>query len=637
MSNGKAPAHGPGGRRPLNPQDMKKLGKESKATIGRLLRLLAPHKWRLALVAGFIIISSVAGVLGSMFIRTLIDDYIKPLAASPDPDFSGLIGAIARMGCIYLMGMLAAFGYNRLMVTVSQGVMKQVRDGMFSHMQGLPVKYFDTHPHGDVMSLYTNDTDTLQQMISQSLPQLMSSAITIVSVFIAMVSLSGWLTLLVLLTVFPMMKISVKVAGYSSKYFSMQQEALGELNGYVEELINGQKVVQVFCREEESKAGFDSRNGQLRSNSAQAHKFANILMPILNNLGHAQYVLIAVAGGALALSGLQQGLTLGAIASFLQLSKSFNMPINQVSQQLNSIVLALAGAGRIFRLLDETPELDEGEVTLVHAEKHGDTLTETARRTGVWAWKTPDGALTEVRGDVRLHDVTFGYNDDKMVLHDMSLYAKPGQKIAFVGATGAGKTTITNLINRFYDVQEGSITYDGIDVKRIRKDDLRRSLGMVLQEVNLFTGTVRENIRYGNLSATDAEVEAAARLANAHEFIMRLPNGYDTMLEGDGSGLSQGQRQLLSIARAACENAPVMILDEATSSIDTRTETIVQSGMDKLMAGRTVFVIAHRLSTVQNSDAIMVLEKGRIIERGDHDDLIAQRGRYYQLYTGLTG
>ena len=634
MSKQQQRPKGPQGRRPLNPQDLKNIGKNSKKTIKRLLGLLKPYRARLGLVFLCIVISAGAGILGSMFTRILIDDHITPLIGVADPDFTGLIKALAAMGCIYLAGMLSSFIYNRLMVTVSQGTMKGVRDQLFDHMQTLPIGYFDSNTHGDLMSRYTNDTDTLQQMLSQSIPQLMNSAITIIGVLCAMIYTSPLLTVLILLTVWPMLKVSGFVAGNSSKYFSLYQEALGDANGYIEEMINGQKVVNVFCYEDRAKQRFDEKNETLRQNSSDAHVFSNILMPILGNLAHVQYVLLAIVGGIMAIQGVG-GMKLGVLASFLQLSKSFNMPINQLSQQLNSIVMALAGAERIFDLMDQPSEIDEGKVVLVNAVKKGDTLEETDHRTGVWAWKKPDGELVEVKGEVRLTDVDFGYIPEKTVLHDVTLYAKPGQKIAFVGSTGAGKTTITNLINRFYEIQDGTITYDGIDVRDIKKDDLRHSLGMVLQEVNLFTGTVRDNIRYGNLEATDEEVERAAKLANAHDFIMRLPKGYDTMLEGDGSGLSQGQRQLLSIARAACEDAPVMILDEATSSIDTRTETIVQSGMDKLMSGRTVFVIAHRLSTVQNSNAIMVLEKGRIIERGDHDDLIAAKGRYYTLYTGL--
>ncbi len=625
---------GPQGRRPLNPQDLKTIGQNSKKTIKRLFGLLKPYKGRLIAVFLCIVISAGAGIAGSMFTKALIDDYIVPLIGQPSPDFSGLIRALVSMGCIYLAGMLANFTYNRLMVTVSQGTMKGVRDKLFAHMQTLPIGYFDSNTLGDLMSRYTNDTDTLQQMLSQSIPQLMNSAITIIGVLAAMIYTSPLLTLLILLTLWPMLKVSGFVAGNSSKYFSLHQQSLGDVNGYIEEMINGQKVVNVFCHEHKAKEEFDQKNEALRKNASTANVFANILMPILGNLAHVQYVLIAIVGGLMAIAGVG-GMKLGALASFLQLSKSFNMPINQLSQQLNSIMLALAGAERIFDLMDQPSEIDQGSVVLVNAERDGDTLRETSSHTGIWAWKKPDGELVEVKGDVRLTDVDFGYTPEKTVLHDVTLYAKPGQKIAFVGSTGAGKTTITNLINRFYEIQDGEITYDGINIKDIKKDDLRHSLGMVLQEVNLFTGTVRDNIRYGKLDATDEEVEQAAKLANAHDFIMRLPKGYDTMLEGDGSGLSQGQRQLLSIARAACEDAPVLIMDEATSSIDTRTESIVQSGLDRLMQGRTVFVIAHRLSTVQNSNAIMVLEKGRIIERGDHDDLIAAKGRYYTLYTGL--
>ena len=625
---------GPGPRRPLNAQDLKNLGKNSKKTIKRLAAMFRPYKWHMLAVLIGIAASALAGIKGSMFTRTLIDDYIEPLIGKSDPDFSGLLSAILTMACVYLAGMLSIFIANRIMVTVSQGIQKNVRDALFDHMQTLPIGYFDRNAYGDIMSRYTNDIDTLEMMISQSIPSMISSAITIIGVLCAMVAVSPLLTLATILTMYPMLKVTAGVAGNSARFFALQQKALGEANGYIEEMINGQKVVNVFCHEEKSKEEFDGLNEELRRNASAANRFTNIIGPINNNLGHFQYVLLAVIGGMMAIGGVG-GMTLGGIASFLQLSKSFNMPVNQVSQQLNSIVMALAGAERIFAMMDERSEEDEGRVTLVNAGYIGGALTEVPEHTGTWAWKRPNGELTEVRGDVRLKDVDFGYLPDKIVLHDVSLFAKPGQKIAFVGATGAGKTTITNLINRFYDIQNGEITYDGINVRDIKKADLRHSLGMVLQEVNLFTGTVRDNIRYGRLDATDQEVEAAARLANAHDFIMRLPDGYDTMLEGDGSGLSQGQRQLLSIARAACENAPVMILDEATSSIDTRTEAIVQNGMDKLMANRTVFVIAHRLSTVQNANAIMVMDQGRIIERGDHDDLMAQKGKYYTLYTGM--
>ena len=523
------------------------------------------------------------------------------------------------------------------MAVISQGILKTIRDDMFEHMQKLPIRYFDTHTHGDVMSYYTNDTDTLRQMLSQSIPQIFSSIITILSVFCAMVSVSIWLTLFVLAFVFLMLKVTRKIAGKSGHYFIRQQQALGDVNGYIEEMINGQKVIKVFCHEEETIEEFQRRNENLCRDATAANTFANILMPIMGNLGNLQYVLVAIVGGAMAISGVG-GLTLGAIASFLQLSKSFTQPISQVSQQLNSIVMALAGAQRIFTLLDEEPEADEGYVTLVNAACIDGALRETAGHTGLWAWKHPhqDGSVTytELRGEVRFYDVDFGYDSDKIVLHNISLYAEPGQKVAFVGATGAGKTTITNLINRFYDLADGKIRYDGININKIKKSDLRRSLGIVLQDVNLFSGTVMENIRYGRLDATEDDIYQAAKLAGADDFIRRLPDGYATVLSGDGGRLSQGQRQLISIARAAVADPPVMILDEATSSIDTRTEAIVQRGMDRLMHGRTVFVIAHRLSTVQNSDVIMVLEAGHIIERGTHEKLLSEKGTYYQLYTG---
>lgn len=607
-------------------------------TIKRLMSYVTgQYKAQFALVIVCILISSLAGVAGSLFLKTLIDDYIAPLLLQENPVFTGLLQAILIMAGIYLAGVVATFIYNRLMVVIAQGVLKKIRDGMFSHMQSLPIKYFDTHPHGNIMSHYTNDTDTLRQMLSQSIPQVVSSIVTIIAVFIAMLSTSVYLTVLVIVMIFIMMFVVKKIGGKSGSYFKKQQQSLGQLNGYIEEMIHGQKVIKVFCHEEKAKQGFEELNEELRNNATEANTFANILMPIMANLGTLQYVLIAIVGGALAIGGIG-GLTIGAIAAFLQLSRSFTMPISQVSQQVNSIVMALAGAQRIFDLMDEESEQDEGYVTLVNAKYVGDTLVETTEYTGVWAWKHPheDGSVTYTRltGDVRFYDVDFGYQADKTVLHHITLYAEPGQKVAFVGSTGAGKTTITNLINRFYDITDGKISYDGININKIKKSDLRRSLGIVLQDTHLFSGTVMDNIRYGRLDATDEEVYKAAQLANADDFISTLPEGYHTELTADGGRLSQGQRQLLSIARAAIADPPVMILDEATSSIDTRTESIVQRGMDRLMQGRTVFVIAHRLSTVQNSDAIMVLEHGHIIERGNHEKLISEKGKYYQLYTG---
>jgi len=627
---------GPNGRRrgmPVvghKPRDVKK-------TVKRLLSYLSgTYKFTLIIVVICILLSTLAGVIGSLFLQVLIDDYIKPLLGMENPVFTALLGAILFMGLIYLAGVLSTLIYSRLMVVISQGIMKRIRDEMFAHMQKLPIKYFDTHQFGDMMSHYTNDTETLHQMLSQSVPQVFSSITTIIFVLCAMIYTSGYLTLLVLFMLVLLFIVTKNIGGKSATYFVQQQKSLGGMNGYIEEIINGQKVVKVFCHEEKVKEEFDKLNDELCGHSTSANKFANIFMPIIANIGNIQYVLIAIVGGALAISGIG-GLTLGGIAAFLQLSKSFTMPVSQVSQQLGSVVMALAGAERIFLLMDEPVEEDNGNVTLVNAKYEDNFLVETPEYTEIWAWKeTRDGetVYTKLEGDVQLHDVSFGYSPDKEVLHDITMYARPGQKIALVGATGAGKTTITNLINRFYDVTEGEIFYDGISIRKIKKADLRRSLGIVLQDTNLFTGTVMENIRYGKLDATDEEVYAAARLANADDFISRLPEGYNTLLKGDGGSLSQGQRQLLSIARAAVANPPVMILDEATSSIDTRTEAIVQAGMDSLMKGRTVFVIAHRLSTVHNSDVIMVLDSGRIIERGSHNRLISEKGTYYQLYTG---
>ncbi len=627
------------------PPKKPEMGKINFKTIKRLLSYMGNFKLHLILVFVCIIISTVANVSSSLFLQTLIDDYISPLLLEANPVFTGLLKAIAAMACLYLTGIISALIYNRTMAVIAQGTLKNVRDKMFSHMQTLPIKYFDTHTHGDIMSHYTNDTDTLRQMISQSIPQLLSSVISIVSVLIAMISLSIPLTVLVLVFVVIMMRFAGTIAGKSGKYFVRQQRSLGELNGYIEEMINGQKVVKVFCYEDRAKDKFDEKNQALCQSATLANSYANILMPFMNNMGHVLYVLLAVVGGVLAIIGSPNltitgvsALSLGAIASFLQLSKSFVMPLSQVSQQMSSIVMALAGAERIFNLMDQDSEADDGYVTLVNAEFKDGVLKESVKRTGRWAWRHPhsDGTVTytKLKGNVVFGDVDFGYNPDKIVLHNISMYAEPGQKLAFVGATGAGKTTITNLINRFYDIADGKIRYDGININKIKKADLRRSLGVVLQDVNLFTGTVMDNIRYGKLDATDEECIEAAKLANADGFIRMLPHGYNTIISGDGSGLSQGQRQLISIARAAVADPPVMILDEATSSIDTRTEAIVQKGMDSLMQGRTVFVIAHRLSTIKNSDVIMVLENGYIIERGSHEKLIEQKGKYYQLYTG---
>lgn len=617
-----------------------KVSKENLQTAKRLLKYVTgTYKVRFVIVFICILLSSIASISVSLSLKFLIDDFISPLIGQKDPNFAELYRALAVLGSIFLMGVIATFTYTRLMVYIGQGVLKKVRDDMFQHMQTLPIRYFDRNTNGSIMSLYTNDTDTLRQMISQSIPQALMSFFTIIVTFISMLILSPLLTILAVLIIGLMIFVTKKIGGNSGKYFVRQQKSLADVTGFVEERMNGQRVVKVFNHERKSEEEFDKLNEALFESAAQANTFANMMGPVIGNIGNLQFVLVSVLGGFLSIMGIG-GITLGVMASYLQFTKSFTQPFMQVAQQFNSIVMALAGAERIFALIDEESEKDEGYVTLVNAKKdENGNIIECKERTGMWAWKHPhsaDGSVsyTELTGDVRFEDVTFGYNEDKVILKDISLFAKPGQKLAFVGSTGAGKTTITNLINRFYDIQEGKIRYDGINITKIKKDDLRRSLGIVLQDTHLFTGTIMDNIRYGKLDATDEEVYEAAKLAHADQFIKMLPKGYDTMLSGDGEELSQGQRQLLSIARAAVANPPVLILDEATSSIDTRTESIVQKGMDNLMKGRTVFVIAHRLSTIRNSDAIIVLEHGKIIERGDHADLIKMKGTYYQLYTG---
>ena len=614
--------------------------KEMSHMLGRVVGYMTRYyKWPFLIVVLCILGSSLVTRRGTLFMQTLIDDYILPLTQAASPDYGPLAHALTVMACIYAVGIICSYTYNRIMVNISQGTMKRLRDELFSHMESLPIRYFDTHAHGDIMSVYTNDVDTLRQVISQSIPQVINASITFITTLFSMIILDIPLTIICLVMVCVMVFVTSRLSGKSGLYFARQQKDLGTVNGYIEEMMEGQKVVKVFCHEDKSLEQFKKLNNQLRDSACNANKFANVMMPINANLGNICYVLCAVVGAVLALGGFS-GLTVGGLVSFLMLCKSFTQPVTQLSQQMNSIVMATAGAERIFDMMDEEPEADNGYVELVNARENADgTLTECSERTGIWAWKHPhsaDGTVTytKLEGDVTFNDVDFGYDDKKIVLHNIKLYATPGQKIAFVGSTGAGKTTITNLINRFYDIQDGKIRYDGININKIKKADLRRSLGMVLQDTHLFTGTVMDNIRYGRLDATDEECIAAAKLANAHGFIKHLPDGYNTMLTGDVSNLSQGQRQLLAIARAAVADPPVLILDEATSSIDTRTEKLVQDGMDRLMKGRTTFVIAHRLSTVQNSDCIMVLEQGRIIERGNHDQLMEEKGKYYQLYTG---
>lgn len=615
------------------------MNKTKNNGLSRIIKVtISNYKLACFFILIFILISCFANVYGSTFLKDLIDVYIVPMLSQDTPDFEPLVQALLTLLCIYVAGILCTYLYNRILLNVALGTLRDTRDHLFEHMETLPIGYFDTHAHGDIMSIYTNDTDTLRQLLTMAVPQMIVSIVTMISVLISMLILDIPLTIVAIVMAVIMIIVSRFITSRSGRYFRAQQDDLGKVNGFIEEMVEGSKVIKVFCHEEQSLKDFNVVNDQLFKASANANMYANILMPIIGNLGYLSYVLTAIIGSLLALNGIG-GLTLGTIAAFLQLNRSFNNPIGQISQQINSVVMAAAGASRIFELIDTPSEVDDGKVTLTNVEIHEDgSLSETDKNTGHWCWRHPreDGSveLVPLKGDVRFHDVIFGYNEKKTILHDINLFAKPGEKIAFVGATGAGKTTITNLINRFYDIQNGSITYDGIDIKLIKKDDLRRSLGIVLQDTNLFTGTIMDNIRYDKLDATDDECIKAAKLANAHEFIKHLDHGYQTMITGSGTSLSQGQKQLLSIARAAVANPPVLILDEATSSIDTHTERIVQDGMDKLMQGRTVFVIAHRLSTIQNSDAIMVLENGRIIERGSHDDLIQQKGTYYQLYTG---